>query len=372
MTTKTVAKFNITYKQILNEKGILVDTLPKFAESKSELLEMYKMMNLVRAFDTKAIALQRTGIIGTYPSTLGQEAISVAIGAAMSSKDVLCPYYRELGAQFWRGVKMEEILAIWGGDEEGNNYQSENAKEDLPICVPIASQNLHAVGVGFAMKYRKQKRAAVATVGEGGTSRGDFYEAMNVAGVWNLPVVFVVNNNQWAISVPRSEQTKAETFAQKGIACGVPGVQVDGNDIIAVKEVISNALKKAYEGKGPSVIEAITYRMCDHTTADDATRYRSESEVLDNKTKDPILRLKNYLTSLNVWDEEKELALHKENADKVTEAVNNYLKLSKKSPTIMFDYLYEKLPDAYFEQREEVACLEILSQLKKEEECIDG
>lgn len=371
MTTKTVAKFNIDHKQILNEKGTLVDKLPKFAENTDELLAMYKMMNLVRAFDTKSIAMQRTGLIGTYPSTLGQEAISVAVGASMAEKDVLCPYYRDLGAQFWRGVKMEEILAIWGGEEDGNNYQSKKVKQDFPICVPIASQNLHAVGAGFALKYKKQKNAAVALVGEGGTSRGDFYEAMNIAGAWNLPVVFVVNNNQWAISVPRHAQTKAETFAQKGIACGIPGLQVDGNDIFAIKEAMDNALERAYKDGGPTIIEAITYRMCDHTTADDATRYRTPEEVQENKAKDPVSRLKTYLISNKLWDEVQEKLLHQENADKVNEAVNNYLKLPKKSPTVMFDYLYETLPDAYFEQREEVAGIEALAQLKMEE-CIDG
>ena len=349
---KTVATFEVKYRQILNEVGELVDILPPFAKDQTFLIEIYKMMMLTRSFDAKAIALQRTGKLGTYPSTLGQEAISVGIGAAMQKKDVLCPYYREYGAQFWRGVTMTEMYLFWGGSELGSDFQG--PREDLPCCIPIASQTLHAAGVAFAIKYRQQQRASVAVVGDGGTSRGDFYEALNVAGQWKLPVVFVVNNNQWAISVPRKDQTAAETIAQKAIAGGVVCEQVDGNDIIVVVDAVQQALNRAYHGEGPTVIEAITYRMCDHTTADDARRYRSDEEVKANEAKDPIKRLKAYLQSVNLWSDTQDQALAKECKEKVQEAVDQYLATPKQKPTSMMDYLYQNLPEAYQDQYQEL------------------
>ena len=356
MTSKIVANFEISYKQILSESGDLVDKLPDFAKNTDELLAMYKMMVLTRTFDTKAIALQRTGKLGTYPSTLGQEAISVAVGSSMRNEDVLCPYYREIGAQFWRGVKMEEILAFWGGNEDGNNYQY-GAKQDLPVCVPISSQNLHAVGVASAFKYRKENRVAVAVVGEGGTSRGDFYEAMNVAGVWELPVVFVINNNKWAISVPSANQTKAQTFAQKAVAAGISSTQVDGNDIMATREAIDIAIAKARSQQKPSVIEAISYRMCDHTTADDARRYRSDDELKASKLKDPITRFKTYLLATKHLTEEQDKSIYDDAVKQVNEAVDKYINLPKRSHAEMFNYLYKELPEAYEWQRDEVLAI---------------
>ena len=365
MTSKPTASFEISYKQILTETGELVDNLPKFASNKDDLIAMYKMMVLTRTFDTKAIALQRTGKLGTYPSTLGQEAISVAIGSSMQDKDVLCPYYRELGAQFWRGVKMEEILAFWGGSEDGSNF-SAGAFEDFPICVPISSQNLHAVGVASAFKYRKEPRVAVAVVGEGGTSRGDFYEAMNVAGVWKLPVVFVINNNKWAISVPSTNQTAAQTFAQKAIAAGIESTQVDGNDILATREAIDNAIDKARTTSTPMVIEAISYRMCDHTTADDARRYRTDTELAENKLKDPIERLKKYLINEKILTDSDCENIFKDSQTKVATAVDNYLNLPKRSNAEMFNYLYKELPESFEWQREEVAEQDEVTSIKGE------
>lgn len=289
----TVAQFDITYTQFLNEHGKLVGQLPSFAHEHSVLKELYKIMVLTRTFDKKAIALQRTGKMGTYAPINGQEAISTAIGHAMRPEDVLVPYYRDYAAQFQRGVKMSEILAFWGGDERGSQFSCNS--EDLPICVPIASQCLHATGVAFAFKYRNQPRVAVVCLGEGGTSEGDFYEAMNVAGTWNLPVVFVVNNNQWAISVPRDQQTGTQTIAQKAIAAGFTGMQIDGNDILATRQVIGDAIEKARRGEGPTLIEAISYRLSDHTTADDATRYQPDAEVEKAKPKEPISRFKEFL-----------------------------------------------------------------------------
>lgn len=345
----TVAQFDVTYTQFLNEEGRLVDAVPAIAENHLALKELYKVMVLTRTFDKKAIALQRTGKMGTYAPINGQEAISTAIGHAMRPEDVLVPYYRDYAAQIQRGVKMSEILSYWGGDERGSQFAHNS--EDLPICVPIASQCLHATGVAFAFQYRNEPRVAVVCVGEGGTSEGDFYEAINVAGTWKLPVVFVVNNNQWAISVPRDKQTGTETIAQKAIAAGFSGVQVDGNDVLASRQVIGEAIEKARNGKGPTLIEAITYRLCDHTTADDATRYQPANEVETAKPKEPIARFKHYLTENKIWTTQEEEQLVIECSQKVEEAVEEYLNKKPQPVSSIFDYHYAELPEYLVEQR---------------------
>ncbi|KTD20297.1 pyruvate dehydrogenase E1 alpha subunit [Legionella lansingensis] len=345
----TVASFEISFVQYINEEGEVTSNLPSFATDENILKELYSVMVHTRAFDKKAIALQRTGKMGTYAPINGQEAISTAIGHAMRKEDVFVPYYRDYAAQFQRGVKMSEILAYWGGDERGSQFACNS--EDFPICVPIASQCLHATGVAFAFQYRNEKRVAVVCLGEGGTSEGDFYEAMNVAGTWNLPVVFVVNNNQWAISVPLSKQTASQTIAQKAIAAGFDGIQVDGNDILACCQVISEAIEKARRGGGPTLIEALTYRLCDHTTADDATRYQPCEEVELAKLKEPISRFKYYLERHQLWDEQQEKNLINQCTKTVEEAVNEYLSRPRQPVTSIFDYHYAELPDYLVEQR---------------------
>lgn len=345
----TVAQFDITYTQLLNEHGKLVGQLPSFSHDHSVLKELYKIMVLTRTFDKKAIALQRTGKMGTYAPINGQEAISAAIGHAMRPEDVLVPYYRDYAAQFQRGVKMSEILAFWGGDERGSQFSCNS--EDLPICVPIASQCLHATGVAFAFKYRNEPRVAVVCLGEGGTSEGDFYEAMNVAGTWNLPVVFVVNNNQWAISVPRDQQTGTQTIAQKAVAAGFSGMQIDGNDILATRQVIGDAIEKARHGEGPTLIEAVSYRLSDHTTADDATRYQPGAEVEKAKPKEPIARFKEFLVEQKIWNAQDEENLVIQCSEEVEKAVNEYLGMEPQPISSIFDYHYAELPEYLVEQR---------------------
>ena len=346
----SIAKFDIQYTQILNEQSEVCQALPAFAEDPNNLIAMYKAMVLTRVFDKKAIALQRTGKLGTYPSSLGQEAISVCVGSVMQADDVLLPYYREYGAQFIRGVTMKEILLYWGGDERGMDYQG--PRQDFPICVPIASQGPHAVGVAYAMKLRKEPRVAVVFFGDGATSKGDFYEAVNAAGVWKLPVVFVVNNNQWAISIRRENQTNCETIAQKAIAGGIHGEQVDGNDVMAMRSVFEKAVEKARTGAGPSVIEAISYRLCDHTTADDATRYREDEEVQAAWKREPVERLRRYLEAQGHWDEQREQGLLEQCSQQVEEQVQAYLDTPAQTPETMFDYMYETMPHDLAQQRE--------------------
>jgi 2-oxoisovalerate dehydrogenase E1 component alpha subunit len=337
-----VAEFAIDYRQILDPHGHLVAPLPRFAENLHEVVTMYEAMTRVRVFDAKAVNLQRTGQLGTYPSSLGHEATHVGIGAAMRPEDVLAPVYREYGTQLWRGVTMTEILLYWGGDERGNDFAG--PRHDFAWCVPIATQTLHAAGAAMAFKIRREPRCALAYIGDGGTSEGAFYEALNVAGARSLPVVFVVVNNGWAISVPVASQTASATLAQKAVAAGIPGIQVDGNDVFAVRDVVGEALETARHGGGPCLIEALTYRLSDHTTADDASRYRSETEVKEAWSLEPMLRIRNYLSAAGAWNAAKEQALLQDCARQVDAAVSEYLGSVKQSTDDMFDYLFAELP----------------------------
>lgn len=321
----------------------LPDTL-----SVDQLQTAYRMLCLTRAIDKKAVNLQRTGHMGTYPSSLGQEAIGVATGMAMASTDVYAPYYRETGALIQRGMPIEALFSLWGGDERAN--QPAALQRDLPICVPIATQCLHGAGIAFALQYEGKSAAAVTTIGEGGTSKGDFYEALNLAGAWQLPLVTVVNNNQWAISVPRAAQTHSETIAQKARAAGVPAVQVDGNDVAAVYAALTDALVRARRGDGPMLIEAITYRLCDHTTADDATRYQSPEQLAAAWEKEPIARLYRYLCAAGHWSDTDEAEMQAAHQAEIQAAAQRFLAQDKPRPTDMFDHLYASLPTAYWDQ----------------------
>lgn len=342
--------FQIELIRYLGADGEALAPLPEFARDPAALIPLYRAMVLTRTFDTKAISLQRTGKLGTFASSLGQEAVGVGVASAMSAEDVLLPSYRDHAAQLQRGVTMTESLLYWSGDERGSDFSA--ARRDFPNCVPVATQICHAAGVACAMKLRHEPRVAVCILGDGGTSKGDFYEGMNITGAWRLPLVIIINNNQWAISVPRGAQTAAATLAQKAIAAGIDGLQVDGNDVIAVRDVISRALAKARSEGGPTLIEAITYRLGDHTTADDATRYRDAEEVSRQWQFEPVARLRNHLLSRGAWSEERERRLTRECAEQVNQAVEAYLAVPPPLPGTMFDYLYAVLPVALRHQRE--------------------
>jgi 2-oxoisovalerate dehydrogenase E1 component alpha subunit len=344
-----VAKFEIHYTQFLDPQGKVVQALPEFARDPKNLVALYRWMTLMRAYDAKAIALQRTGQLGTFASLLGHEAINAAIGSAMAPDDVFLMTYRENGAQLMRGVRLEDLFLYWGGDERGCDYAG--ARRDFPICVTIAAHATHAVGVAYAMKLRKEPRAAVCALGDGATSKGDFYEGVNAASTWKLPLVYVVTNNQWAISVPRKSQTAAQTLAQKAIAAGAEGLQVDGNDVIAVRHALDQALAKARSGGGTTLIEAVTYRLSDHTTADDASRYRSPDELAEAWKLEPVLRLRAYLMAGGAWDKAREDALLKECNEQVQTAAQAYLDTPPPTAEQMFDHLYAKLPAAMQKQR---------------------
>lgn len=340
------------YLRYLDAEGRVVQPLPDFAGNRETLIELYRAMVVTRSFDAKAISLQRTGRLGTYPSTLGQEAVGVAIGHAMIEDDVFAGTYREHAVQLLRGVTMLEMLLFWGGDESGLNYAV--PVRDFPPSIPIATHAPHAAGAALAMKLRGEKSASVCVFGDGASSKGDTYEAMNLAGVWNLPVLFIIINNQWAISVPRSAQSAAPTLAQKAVGCGFEGVQVDGNDVIAVRDVVGRALERMRDGGGPHLIEAMTYRMNDHTTADDASRYRPENEVSDYWKEDPVVRMRAYLTEAHQWSRDDEEALIAECSDQVDAAAKEYLAAPLQAPESIFDHLYADLPEEFKDQRDAV------------------
>ncbi|WP_237059789.1 pyruvate dehydrogenase (acetyl-transferring) E1 component subunit alpha [Microbulbifer sediminum] len=352
-----VASFDIAHLRYLDEQGHATQALPDFA-TPDTLLSLYRQMALARLVDDRAVKLQRTGQLGTYPSSLGQEAIGVGTGNALRKDDVYCPYYRETGALLERGVSIAEILAIWGGDERGQCFT--HAAADFPLCVPIATQLLHAAGVAFALAYQQREmgakaRVAVTSAGDGATSKGDFYEAINLAGVWKLPVVFVINNNQWAISVPLKAQTAACTIAQKAVAAGINCLQVDGNDVVAVRAAVADAVERARTGGGPMLIEAVSYRLSDHTTADDASRYCPREELEQARTREPLRRLRLYLEHAGLWDDGREEELQRELAEIMERELHAYREWETDAPTAMFDHLYARLPEALLEQYDEVA-----------------
>ncbi len=349
------SRIDLPHTRYLDAEGQPLGPLPAWVEDGERVTALYRAMLRTRLFDQKVVALQRTGRIGTYASSLGQEAIGSAIGSLLQDDDVFLPYYRDTACQLLRGVSMREMLLYWGGDERGSDYHGAAARGDFPLCVPIATQALHACGVASAFRIRGEPRVALATCGDGATSKGDFLEALNVAGAWQLPVVFVVNNNQWAISVPRRIQCGAPTLAQKAIGAGIAGEQVDGNDVIALVERLHQAIERARHGKGPTLLECITYRLCDHTTADDATRYRSAEEVNQAWHEEPLKRLQNFLVARGLWDEAREQALVGECQAELQQAIDAYEALPAQDPQVVFQYVYASWPAALAEQREQFA-----------------
>jgi pyruvate dehydrogenase E1 component alpha subunit len=336
--------FHIDCLRLLSPSGEATEQTSVISQDGDLLQSLYRAMTRTRIFDAKAIALQRTGQLGTFASSLGQEAVGVGVAAAMQSGDVLVPSYRDHAAQFVRGVTMTEVLLYWGGDERGSDFAI--PRSDFPICVPVGTQVAHAVGAAYSFMLRREERVVVCFIGDGGCGNGGFYEALNMAGVWNAPVVVVVNNNRWAISTPREWGSASETLAQKGIAAGVEGRQVDGNDVIAVYVASQEAIEKARKGGGPTLLEALSYRLGDHTTADDATRYRDPEIVRSEWPKEPLGRLRAFLLAKGFWSKDMEAALQRQCAEEVESAVEAYLSAPAPSCDAMFEHLYAVLPRA--------------------------
>jgi pyruvate dehydrogenase E1 component alpha subunit len=304
--------------QVLDESGkVRADLEPKLTGD--DLRRMYERMSLARVADTKAVKLQRQGRLGTYASSRGHEACQVGGASVLTGDDWFFPYFRDMGVYITLGYPLSDYFHFWMGNEAG--LRTPAGLNIFPLAIPVASQILHAVGAGMAANYRKLRIAVMATFGDGATSEGDFHEAMNFAGVFKTPNVFICYNNQFAISVPRSRQTASPTIAQKSAAYGFSGVQVDGNDVLAVYAAAKEAAERARSGGGPTLIEAYTYRMGDHTTSDDASRYRSKDEVFEWEKKDPMARFRLYLKNKGLWDEAYEKNVQEKAAATVEKAV---------------------------------------------------
>jgi pyruvate dehydrogenase E1 component alpha subunit len=353
---------NIEYIAVLDENGHLDKTLePEMAPEL--LLELYHAMVLGRRFDQRLLNLQRQGRIGTFPPITGQEAAQLGSIACLRPTDWMIPAFRETAAELWRGRSLESVILANNGFNEGGRIP-ENIN-NLPVSIPVGSQVLHAVGLGWAMRYRKADSVAMTFFGDGATSQGDFHEALNFAAVFQVPVIFICQNNQWAISVSRQNQTRAATLAQKAMAYGMPGIQVDGNDILAVYRATAEAVARARAGKGPTLIECVTYRLMMHTTADDPKRYRSEKEVADWTARDPLPRFAKYLTDRGLLNEEKIAAVEETVAAKIQEAIDRAEAEMKRAvdPLHMFEHVYAKLPPQARAQRQEL--IEELSLLRE-------
>lgn len=341
MPRTTIKRFEVERLQILDERGNCDEELrPPLSDA--SLRRLYESMVIARAFDERAFKLQREGRLGTYASILGQEAAQVASALALQPQDWMFPSFREPGASLVRGLPLSMILQYWSGDERGSMIPE--GQNDFPITIPVGTQIPMGAGVAWGAKLKGDKIAVLVYMGDGATSKGDFHEGLNFAGVFSLPVVFFCQNNQWAISVPLSRQTAAETLAQKAVAYGFPGIQVDGNDAFAVYKATDDALKRARAGAGATFIEAVTYRLGDHTTADDASRYRGTEELMQWKAKEPTERLRKYMERNGLWDQSYEQQVLAKAREQVEAAVRELENTPPPDPRDIFRYTFRDMP----------------------------
>jgi len=341
-------RFAVDYLSILDSDGNL-DTALEPEIVPDQLKRIYRAMLLGRRLDERMVRLQRQGRIGTFAPIKGQEAAQIGSVVTLARTDWMVPSFRETAAMLWRGWPIEKLLLFFAGYLEGGHPEPD--QHDLPVAIPVATQLPHAVGLAYAAQYRGDEAVVMVYFGDGATSEGDFHEAMNFAGVWHLPIVFVCQNNQWAISVPVKKQTHSRTIAQKALAYGLPGIQVDGNDVLAVYAASREAVVRAREGDGPTLIECVTYRLGVHTTADDPTKYRSEEEVKEWERKDPLTRFSAYLEKKNLL----ETGLEEQVDAEIARSVAAFEATGPADPLIMFDHVYGTPPPHLLEQREDLA-----------------
>jgi pyruvate dehydrogenase E1 component alpha subunit len=350
MPLTTLDEYKIQRLEILSPDGKCDEALaPKLG--KDRLLEMYEVMVRCRVFDERAFKLQRQGRLGTYPQILGQEATQCIPPLLLEKKDWLVPTYRGQGAYFARGMDMKNSLLYWGGDDRGVDFPKD--QNDLIFAIPVASHLTQAAGLAWASNLQKKGQVVLCYLGDGASSKGDFHEAANFAGVYNLPLILLIENNQWAISVPRKAQCKAGTLAQRAFAYGIAGLQVDGNDPLAVYAASEEAMKRARTGGGATVLECVTYRRGHHTTADDAGRYRTEQEVQEWEKKDPIARLEKYLLGKGVLSATAVADVRRKSEETVQAAIDAYEKFPQPNPDAMFENMYAEPTWVVEEQRKE-------------------
>jgi len=345
----------LEYLSILDEDGNLDDELVPDLDAEF-LLEMHRVMLLSRRFDDRRLRWQRSGRIGTFAPVKGQEAAQIGTVAALDEDDWFVPSFRETAAATWRGGSLVSFVLYDAGFNEGGKV--EEGSRNLPVAVPVASQIPHAVGLAYSIKHRDADEIVMVFFGDGATSQGDFHEALNFAGVFELPVVFVCQNNQWAISLPRDEQTASKSLAQKATAYGFPGLQVDGNDILASYQAGREAVDRARSGDGPMLLEMCTYRLSVHTTADDPSKYRSEEEEEEWKQRDPLPRFQKYLGDKDLLssDDLERLESEIENQiDDVWNEAKEEMELLAKDPEHMFEHVYAEMPPHLEAQRQSMS-----------------
>jgi pyruvate dehydrogenase E1 component alpha subunit len=332
--------------QLLTPSGDLLDEPPLDLDLTARL---YRAMVVARTFDRKCTALQKQGRLATYASFEGQEAAQVASAAALGADDWVVASYRDAAAMWMQGYPMELLLAWRTGHERGGSPPDHVSV--LPPSVTVGGHMVHAVGLAWAARLLGESRVAMTYFGDGATSEGDFHEAMNFAAVFKVGVVFFCQNNGWAISMPRAEQTASETIAEKAVAYGMPGVQVDGNDLFAVYRAAREAVDRARRGEGPTLIEAVTYRVSPHTTSDDPGRYRDDAEVEAWRRRDPIERVRLYLSERERWSPEWQERIETAAAADVEQAVALAEGLPAPGPADLFEAMFETLPPHLAEQR---------------------
>lgn len=335
--------------QILNPEGQVVGELPDLPADR--LLGFYRWMVLGRLFSERMVTLQRQGRLGTFGPLNGQEAASVGLAAPLQAEDWLAGSYREVISYMIKGVPALVTMELFRG-HVGPEFPRET--RCLPIQIVLAAQMLHAVGIAMGIKYEGKPQVVMAVCGDGATSEGDFNEALNFAAVFKAPIVFVVQNNGWAISVPRHKQTAARYIAHRGPGFGLPGHLVDGNDVLAVYDVVSRCVERARAGEGPSLVEALTYRLGAHTTADDPTKYRTEAEVAEWEKRDPIRRFRAFLMEREILSGVQDEELHEAASAEIQQAVEAMEALPPQDPGQIFDLVYAEPTPQLQRQRAEL------------------
>jgi pyruvate dehydrogenase E1 component alpha subunit len=330
----------IDYLQVLNEEGKVVnpDLIPDLKDE--QLRELMHRMVFSRIWDQRAIKLTRQGRLGFYAPFAGQEASMIGSEFATSKEDFIVPGYRDMPQSVWHGWPLYQAFLYSRGHQLGGEFP-----KDVNVMMPqiiIGAQIVQATGIALGFKLKNEKRVAITYTGDGGTSQGDFYEGMNFAGSLNAPAVFFVQNNQFAISVPREFQTRAKTLAQKAVAAGIPGVQVDGMDVLAVYAATKQAIERARRGEGPSMIEAVTFRYGPHTmSGDDPTRYRTKDTESEWEKRDPLIRFRTYLESKKLWSSEDEERVIEEAKNAVTDALKQADAAPKMTIPGLIDSMFE-------------------------------
>jgi len=347
-------------QQVIKPSGEYVEEIePEI--SKDELRRLYRLMVLVRNLDIRGLQLQRQGRIGFFIGSLGQEACQIGSAYALKPEDWIFPAYREIGAALLRGVTLKQVMNQYFANAEDlqkgrqlTNLYGVKAANFVTGSAPIATQIPHAVGAAMAAKIRGDPIVTLVYFGDGATSENDFHTGMNFAGVFKAPTIFFCQNNHWAISVPFEKQTGAETIAIKAQAYGFDGVRVDGNDILAVYRTTRVAVEKARAGRGPTLIEAVTYRLGPHSSSDDPKRYRTEEELQEWQKRDPITRFRRYLEKKRFWNESDEKRVQEETAREIDEAVAHAEKVPRPEIETLFTDVYAEMPWHLEEQLREL------------------